>query len=220
MAVSRIGVRVGGIVGVVAAAAAVPAYIVGSPEHASARSGVRDYFAATTTFLDLNAVLPAVHLLGVLGFLAVLVAVLRRAAGPSIASYLALAGGVVFVALTAAGLASEVAVPAATQQFQSATISIGSAQAFLALATWLYHYSQLGAALLIFATAFVVWRTRVFPPAAVALAVLGILPLVHIWVGVLGAYSTLLWLAIMGVLMIVAPPKESDVELSPRPAAA
>ena len=109
-----------------------------------------------------DGTLPLLHLLFGLVFLGVLVSVLRSAAGPTGAVYIALLGGAVFLALTAAGLAAEVAIPAAIVRFNDATVGDYS-QPFLGLAVWLYHYSHIGSAALIFATAYIVWRTGVLP---------------------------------------------------------
>jgi len=97
--------------------------------------------------------------------------------------YIALSGGIVFLALTAAGLAAEVAVPAVARgvDHQSA---VGSEGYFLALAGWLYHYSQIGAAALFVATGYIVWRTGVLPRWSAVLALL----------------------ALIGVLMLAIPP--------------
>jgi hypothetical protein len=59
---------------------------------------------------------------------------------------------------------------------------------------------------LIFATAYVVWRTGVLPKWSAALAVLGLLPLVHTWVGLPAAYSTVIWFGLMGLIMLAIPP--------------
>ena len=71
---------------------------------------------------------------------------------------------------------------------------------------WLYHYSHIGSASLIFATAYIVWRTGVLPKWSSALAVLGIPPLLHTWIGLNGAYSMIAWIALMGLLMLAIPP--------------
>jgi uncharacterized membrane protein YhfC len=67
-------------------------------------------------------------------------------------------GGTVWLALVAAGIAAEVAYPAAIVRFGDATMTEFT-QPLLTLSTWLYHYCQLGAAALIFATSTVIWRT-------------------------------------------------------------
>jgi hypothetical protein len=116
-------------------------------------------------------------------------------------------GATVYVTLTAAGLAAEVAVPAAIAQFSDLT-AVAYSQPFLALSFWLYHFSQIGSAALIFATAFIVWRTAVLPRWAALLAVLGIMALAHTWVGLYAAYSTILWIPLTSLLLMVFPAYE------------
>src|ERR1700709_1369317 len=136
--------RIGGVFGVAAAAAVIPAYLVGSPERAG---DADEYLDRASAFVAANGTLPVLHLLFGLVFLGVLVSLLRSAAGPTGAVYIALGGGIVFLALTAAGLAAEVAVPAVAQGVDQSSATGGEAY-FLALAVWLYHYSQIGAAAL------------------------------------------------------------------------
>jgi hypothetical protein len=198
-------IRLGGLFGVAAAATVIPAYLAGSPEAPKSQSDVDIYFDSAASFLTANGTLPLLHILFGLLFLGVLVSVLRSAAGPTGAVYTALAGGAVFLALTAAGLAAEVAVPAAVVRFDDVAV-IDYSQPFLGLAVWLYHYSQIGSAALIFATAYIVWQTGVLPKWSAALAVLGVLPLLHTWVGLPAAYSTVAWLGLTGLLMLAIPP--------------
>jgi hypothetical protein len=198
-------IRLGGLFGVASAATVIPAYLAGSPEVPKDLSDAHSYFDSAAAFLTANGTLPLLHLLFGLLFLGVLVSVLRSAAGPTGAVYTALIGGSVFLALTAAGLAAEVAVPAAIVRFDDVTVTDYS-QPFLGLAVWLYHYSQIGSAALIFATAYVIWRTAVLPKWSAALAVLGVLPLLHTWIGLPAAYSTVAWLGLTGLLMLTIPP--------------
>ncbi|RDH74014.1 hypothetical protein DVS77_34035 [Mycolicibacterium moriokaense] len=198
-------IRLGGLFGVASAAAVVPAYLAGSPERPRSPADAHDYFDRASSFLTVNATLPILHLLFGLLFIGVLVSVLRSAAGPTGAVYVALLGGGVFLALTAAGLAAEVAIPAAIVRFDDLTVG-DYAQPFLGLAIWLYHYSQIGSAALIFATAYIVWRTGVLPKWSAVLAVLGVPPLLHTWIGVYGAYSAIAWIALTGLLMLAIPP--------------
>jgi hypothetical protein len=197
--------RLGGLFGVASAAAVIPAYLAGSPETPKSPSDAHAYFDSVASFLTANGTLPLLHLLFGLAFLGVLVSILRSAAGPTGAVYVAVTAGAVFFALTAAGLAAEVAIPASIDRFGDVSVAEYS-QPFLALAVWLYHYSQIGSAALIFATAYVVWRTGVLPKWSAALAVLGVLPLVHTWVGLPAAYSTVAWFGLMGLLMLTIPP--------------
>lgn len=202
-------IRIGGACGVVAALTAVPAYVAGSPERPSSAEDAAAYFDSATSFLTVNGAVPLLHLLFAVLFLGVLVAVLRSAAGPTGAVYTALIGGGVFVALTAAGLAAEVAVPASIVRFDLAGDSGAVAdysQPFLGMAIWLYHYSQIGSAALIFATAYILWRTAVLPRWSAAFAVLGVLPLLHTWVGLPAAYSTIAWIGLTGLTMLAVPP--------------
>jgi hypothetical protein len=197
--------RVGGLLGIASAAAAIPAYLVGSPEVPGTPEDAHQYYDHATSFLTANGTLPLLHLLFGLLFLGVLVSVLRSAAGPTAAVYVVLAGGAVFFALTAVGLAAEVAVPAAIVRFGDLSVTQFD-QPFLALAVWVYHYSQIGSAAMIFATGYVVWRTRVLPKWAAALALLGVPALLHLWIGVPSAYATLSWIGLTGLLLLVVPP--------------
>lgn len=203
---SSAATRIGGVCGIAAAAAAVPAYVVGSPDLPKTADAAGSYYESASSFLTANGTLPLLHLLfGVLS-LAVLIAVLRAALGPSAAVYIALIGGTVFLGLTAAGLAAEVAVPAAIARFGDVVVT-EITQPFLALSFWLYHCSQIGSATLIFATAFIIWRTGVFPKVTAALAILGVLPLLHTWYGLPAAYSTVVWVAAMGIVLLLFTPK-------------
>jgi hypothetical protein len=131
----------------------------------------------------------------------VLTNVLRRAGGPSGAVYTALGGGILFFALTSAGFAAEVAYPAAAVQF--GVVPTVFAQPLLALAVWSYHYAQIGGAALILGTAVVAYRSAALPTWVAGAGVLGILPLLHLWVPLVAALSSLLWFAVMGVALLV-----------------
>ena len=198
-------IRVAGVCGILGAAALVPALVVGSPEKLTDSDGVLGYFGSMTGFVTANGTLPLLHVLLTLLFFGVLTAMLRSATGPTGAAYTAVIGSAVYLTLTAAGLAAEVAIPATVVHFD-VILFTSAAHPFLVLATWLYHYAQIGAAAVIFATAYIVVRTGVLPKWAAALAVLGVLPLLHTWVGVPAAYCTLAWLALTGLVMLILPP--------------
>ncbi|OBI72833.1 hypothetical protein [Mycobacterium sp. E740] len=198
-------IRLGGLFGVVCAGVVVPAYMAGSPETPKDPGAVQSYFDSAATFLTMNGTLPLLHVLFGLLFLGVLVSMLRSAAGPAGAVYTAALGGAVFLALTAAGLAAEVAVAAAIVRFGDVSITDYS-QPFLGLAVWLYHYSHIGSATLIFATAYVVWRTGVLPKWSAVLAVLGVPALLHTWIGVPAAYCVIAWIGLTGLVMLAVPP--------------
>ena len=195
---------IGGVCGVLAAVTMIPAYVVGIPDQPRTPEEAAGYYESASWFVTANGALPLLHVLLGLVFLGVLVSVLRRAAGPSAAVYLALAGGVLFFALTSAGFAAEVAYPAAAVRFGGVVLPV-IAQPLLALSAWSYHYAQIGTALLIFATSLVVWRTRVLPPWVAGAAVLGVLPLLHLWVPLVGALSSLIWFAVVGAALLISP---------------
>lgn len=100
-------------------------------------------------------------------------------------------GGTVWLALVAAGIAAEVAYPAAIVRFGDATMTEFT-QPLLTLSTWLYHYCQLGAAALIFATSTVIWRTGA---------------LLRLWIPLPAALSTLAWIAAISLTLLVLQPK-------------
>jgi hypothetical protein len=195
--------KIGGACGVLAAVAMIPAYLVGTPNSPRTPEEAAGYYESAAGFVTANGSLPLLHVLLGLVFLGVLVRVLRQAAGPSGAVYLALAGGTVFFALTSAGFAAEVAYPAAAVQF--GVVPSVFAQPLLALAVWSYHYAQIGGAAMILATSAVAYRTKALPMWVVGAGVLGILPLLHLWVPLLAALSSLLWFAVMGVALLIAP---------------
>jgi hypothetical protein len=195
--------RVGGLFGVAAAASVIPAYLVGSPERLAGDAD--EYLDRASAFVAANGALPLLHLLFGLAFLGVLISLLRTAAGATGAVYIALGGGIVFLALTAAGLAAEVAVPAVARGVDHLSAT-GSEDYFLAMAGWLYHYSQIGAAAMFVATGYIVWRTEVLPRWSAALALLAVPALLHTWLGVYAAYTTVGWIALTGLLMLAIPP--------------
>ena len=198
-------IRIGGLCGIVSALTILPAYNIGSPEKPRDPADVQGYYESAASFLTFNGDLPLLHILFGLIFVGVLATILRHASGSSFAGYIAVVGGAVFLALTAAGLAAEIAVPAAIVRFDDLT-AIAYTRPFLMMSLWLYHFSQLGSAALIFATSYVVWRTGVLPKWSAALAVLGVLPLLHTWVGLPAAYSTVAWVGLMGLVMLAIPP--------------
>src|ERR1700712_1824007 len=125
-------VRLGGLCGVGAAATAIPAYVVGSPELPNTPEKLKGYYTQAESFIAANGTIPLVHLFLGIVFIAVLVAVLRAAMGPEPAVYMALLGGAVFIALTAAGLATEGALPAVVARFGD-LVAVEVVRPFLAL---------------------------------------------------------------------------------------
>ena len=203
-----VSTRFGGFCGVASALIVIPAYVVGSPETPKTPADVGDYYEDASSFITANGTLPLLHILFGLIFLAVLVSLLRAVSGPTADVYLLLVSGTVFIALTAAGLAAEVARPAAISRFGGVAVA-GSDQSFLMLAVWLYHYSQIAAAVMIFAASVAIERTSALPKWASVGALLGILPLFHTWVGITATYCTVAWVAAIGLVMLVFPARES-----------
>ena len=198
-------IRIGGLCGLGAAGAIVPAYLAGSPEVPSDPSDAHTYFGSAASFLTANGTWPLLHILFTVLFVAILVSMLRSAAGPTGAVYTALIGGGAFLALTAAGLAAEVAVPAAIVRFDDVTVTDYS-QPFLGLAVWLYHYSQMLLGSMDF-------RDRLYRVADQGAAEMvrgvgcarGAAAAAHL-VGLPAAYSTVVSLGLTGLLMLTIPP--------------
>jgi hypothetical protein len=183
-------IRFGGAFGVVCVLVMVPVYVMSA----------RDTSAALATA---NGIVPLLHILFGLAFLGVLVAMLRQAAGPAPDVYAALAGGVLFFTLTAGGFALA-AIPAAVVQSGAPDITEFN-EPLLTLATQLYSYCQIGAVAMIFATSAILWRTPVLPKWTAAGAVLGFLPLVHTWIPLPAALSSLAWIFLIGLVMLIGP---------------
>ncbi|HEX2283725.1 MAG TPA: hypothetical protein VHI10_02670 [Mycobacterium sp.] len=197
--------RIGGLLGIASAVAMIPAYVVGFPDRPQSAEEAVEYYDGGSAFVTANGVVPLLHILFGLAFLGVLVALLRTASGPTGAVYTTLAGGVAFFVLSAAGFAAEVAYPAAIVRFGDITVTEFT-QPLLALSAWLYHYCQIGAAAMIFATAYIIWRTAVLPKWSAAGAIFGVLPLLHTWIPLPAALSSLIWIGLTGLLMLTIPP--------------
>jgi hypothetical protein len=198
-------IRAGGLFGLISALAMIPAYLVGTPDAPRTAAEAVEYYESGSSFVTANGVAPLLHILFGLLFIGVLVSMLRTACGPNSEVYVALAGGVTFLVLSAAGLAAEVAYPAAIIRFGDVIVTEFT-QPLLTLAVWLYHYCQIGAAAMIFAASFAFWRTGVLPKWWAAGAVLGILPLVHTWFPLPAALSSLAWVGLTGLVMLAIPP--------------
>ena len=115
--------RLGGLCGLVAVLAVIPGYVVGLPDTPETPAEAASYPGAASSFITANGVLPMLHILLGLVFLGVLVAVLRRAAGPDAAVYIAMIGGTLWLVLVAVGIAAEVAYPAAIVRFGDVTVA-------------------------------------------------------------------------------------------------
>ena len=198
-------VRLGGLFGLVSALVMIPAYLVGTPDAPGSLAQANSYFdAGPGAFLLFNGVLPLFHVFFFLWFLGVLRGVLRGAEGEGgVLSSVALAGGIVFAALTSAGFAAEILYPATLVRFEGYDQADGLAFASLALATWLYHYCQVGASVMISATSLAALTTGVLPRwLALAGLVVALLTLLHFLLPLLGALAGLAWIAVVSALML------------------
>lgn len=203
--------RLGGIGGILYAVLFVPAYIVGSPDapnRASTDQGVFDYFAeGIGVFLFFNGLLPIFALFFLLWFLGALHAVLRSAEGEVESGWLssaALVGGIVFATLSYAGVAVEIVHPATLSRFEDFEPDPQLVFMTLALASWLYHFCQVGTSVLAAATSLLALRTGVLPTwFAYAGFVVALLALLHFLIPLLGALAGLLWIAVVSVLMLM-----------------
>ncbi len=203
--------RFGGIGGILYVVLFIPAYIVGSPDlpnRASTDQGVFDYFAeGVGTFLFFNGVLSIFAFFFLLWFLGALHGVLRSAEGDEEGGWLssaALVGGIVFATLLYAGVAVEIAHPATLSRFEDFEPDSQLVFMTLALASWLYHFCQVGTAVLVSATSMIALGTGVLPRwLAWAGFVVALLALLHFLLPLLAAVAGLLWILVVSVLMLV-----------------
>jgi hypothetical protein len=73
----------------------------------------------------------------------------------------------------------------------------------LALASWLYHYCQVGASVMISATSLLALTTGVLPRwLALAGLVVALLTLLHFLLPLLAALAGLAWIAVVSALML------------------
>lgn len=203
-------VRLGGIFGLLAVLLVIPAYLVGYPDAPGSPAEANSYFnAGIGTFVFFNGVLPLFHVFFFLLFVGVLYELLRsagedtrRVTGGLPAA--ALAGGIVFAALSAAGFTVEIVYPAALQRFGALE---ADATAFvlvsLTLSSWLYHFCQIGASVMVLATSLVALERGVLPRwLALVGFVIALLTLLHFLLPLLGALAGLAWVAVVSVLML------------------
>jgi hypothetical protein len=194
--------RIGGAFGVLCILVLIPALVVGFGDRPRTAQETHHYYHNGPAFVTSNGVLPLLFILFGLVFVGALTSMLIRATGPRAEIYIAVAGGVLFLTLSAAGFAADVAYPAAIVRFGD--VNLEFTQPLLALSAWFYHYCQLGAAAMIFSSSISIWRTGVLPKWASAGAVFGILPLFHTWIPIPATISTLVWIGLIGLIMLVA----------------
>ena len=201
--------RLGGIFGLLAVVVMIPAYLVGYPDAPGSPEEATSYFGAGIgTFVFSNGVLPLFHVFFFILFLGVLYGVLRSAedgaqGGGGGLPAAALAGGIVFAALSAAGFAAEILYPAALQRFGVFEPDAAFVLVSLTLSSWLYHFCQVGASAMVLVTSVVALETGVLPRwLALAGFVVALLTLLHFLVPLLAALVGLLWIAAVSVLML------------------
>jgi|SRR5215210_2511846 len=201
--------RLGGLCGLLYVLLMVPAYVVGYPDAPTPTSGAEDvvgYFGASPdTFVLANGVLAVFSTFFFLWFLGALYGVLRRAEGEEVGlSSAALAGGTLFMVLSCAGYAAEVAYPAAVLRFENFAPGAQPAFTSLVLSAWLYHFCQVGASVMVTATSLVALGAGVLPRwLALVGFVVALLTLLHFLLPLLGAIVGLLWVALVSALMLL-----------------
>jgi len=204
--------RLGGISGLLYVVLFIPAYVVGYPDaldRTSNEQGVSAYFDEVGTFLFFNGTLSIFAAFFFIWFLGALHGILRSAEEEAgWFSSVALAGGVVFVTLAWAGVAVEIAYPATLGRFADFDPDAQLVFVTLALASWLYHFCQLGMAALVSATSVIALETRVLPRwLALAGFAVALLALLHFLVPLLAALIGMLWVAVVSVLMLIGGPR-------------
>jgi hypothetical protein len=70
----------------------------------------------------------------------------------------------------------------------------------------------MGAAAMILASSVVLWTTDVLPRWTAFAAVLGVLPLLHLWLPLPAAFSSLIWIAVIGLVLLAVPLRTSPVQ--------
>ena len=163
------------------------------------------YFGTSAgTFVLFNGTVPLLSTFFFVWFLGVLYGVLRRAEGvDGVVSAVALAGGVLFITLSCVGYAVEIMYPATLQRFVNFVPEAQRAFEALALSTWLYHYCQVGDAVMISAASLVVLGSGILPRWLALVGFLAaILALLHFLFPLVGAISGLVWVTLVSALML------------------
>jgi hypothetical protein len=160
--------RLGGICGLLFVLLIVPAYVVGYPDAPTSTSSAREvlgYFGTSAgTFVLFNGTVPLLSTFFFLWFVGVLYGVMRRAEGvDGELSAVALGGGILFITLSCVGYAVEIMYPATLQRFVNFVPEAQRAFESLALSSWLYHYCQVGDAVMISAASLVVLGSGILP---------------------------------------------------------
>ncbi len=215
--------RLGGVSGLLAVVAMVPAYLVGYPDAPGSLLEAQTYFeAGAGMFVFSNGVLPLFHIFFFLLFLGVLYGMLRSAGGEDreIAAGLpavALAGGILFATLSAAGFAVEIFYPAVLQRFGELRADTAFVLVSLTLSSWLYHFCQIGTSAMVLSTSLVSLGTRVLPGwLALAGFVVAVLTFLHFLLPLLAALVGLAWVAVVSAVMLTGGRQEGSRRSRPR----
>ena len=208
--------RLGGLCGFLFVIFMVPAYVVGYPDAPTPTSSAEEvisYFGASPgTFVLANGTLAVFSTFFFLWFLGALHGLLRRAEGEDVGlSSAALAGGVLFIALSCAGYAAEVIHPATQLRFEEFAPNAEPAFTSLALSAWLYHFCQVGASVMICATSLIALGSGALPRwLALGGFVIALLTLLHVFLPLFAAISGLVWIAVFSALMLVGSGSASE----------
>jgi hypothetical protein len=201
-------VRLGGLCGLLFVLLMVPAYVVGSPDAATPTAGAREvlgyYGTSAGNFVFFNGSLALLSTFFFLWFLGVLYGVLRRAEGvDGVLSTVMLVGGMLFITLQCAGNTVEIMHPATAQRFVNFVPDPQLAFASLAFSTWLYHFCQVGDAVMISAVSLLVLGSGILPRWLALLGFLAaILTFLHFLFPLVGAVSGLVWVTLISALML------------------
>ena len=201
-------VRLGGVCGLLFVLLMVPAYVVGTPDAATSTSGAREvlgyYGTSAGNFVLLNGTLPLLSTLFFLWFLGGLYGVLRHAEGvDGVLSTVVLVGGVLFITLSCVGYTVEIMHPATAQRFVNFVPDPQLAFSSLAVSTWLYHFCQVGDAVMISAASLVVLGSGILPRWLALVGFLAApLALLHFMFPLVGAVSGLVWVTLVSALMV------------------
>ena len=204
---ARAAVRSGGIGGILFVVLAIPSFLSApdTPVVTSGPQDVIDYFNGRQDgILTNNGLLLIFAAFFFLWFLGVIYGVLRGAEGEGYGfSPVALAGGVLFIALILAGAAVEIVYPATLARFEDFQQDAQLGFLSLALSGWMYRFAFVGMSALIAATSVTALRTGVLPVwvgwAGFLFAIVALLRIL----GPLGAWLSLLWIIAVSLLMVV-----------------
>lgn len=202
-------VRLGGICGLLYVLLLIPSFFLSRPdviEGALSAEGVIEYHAARQdAFLFGNGVLVLFAAFFFLWFLGILCGMLWRAEseGPWL-SLVALTGGLAFIALSRGGTVTEILYAATVSRFDNFAQDAQLAFFSVAFSSWMYHFAQVGTAVMVTATSLVALGTGVLPRwLALVGFLLALAALLHFVLPLLGVLAALVWVALVSALMLI-----------------